>query len=135
MTDLAPIPSVAAPRAALPHPTFRVAELRVKVRSLADEARVIRHEEARAKLAARCCSDAENKARHRRTLDSLHLHRVGVVRGAARTAQLAMAFLRGLPYRVVEAKVRPWNEPDVEAIQRTVVRFGGSGGVAEWVAI
>lgn len=65
-----------------------VAKLRVNVKSLAEEARIIRKEFNRTKLQA---------------LDS---HRRCRVRQEARYAQLALAFVRGCKYRSVEANAR-----------------------------
>ncbi len=70
-----------------------LAPLRVKIRSLADEARVIRHYEDRTRFQP----DAHN---------SLHRHRVVVVARAVRDALLALAFLRGMDYSRVEASTR-----------------------------
>jgi hypothetical protein len=63
-------------------------KLRVNVKSLSAEARIIRAEEKR----AGCCYR-----------NALHLHRVGRLREEARYAQLALAFVRGKPYRSVES--------------------------------
>jgi hypothetical protein len=68
--------------------------LRVKIKSLAEEARIIRHEEHRA------------SAYHRGLLCAkLRDHRVKEVRPEARAALLAYAFLRGRPYTTVERSI------------------------------
>lgn len=54
--------------------------LRVKLKSLAAEARIIRKEE---------------QATHGEQRDRLHAHRVGIVRFEARAAHLAYGFIRG----------------------------------------
>jgi len=69
---------------ATPRPRFE--ELRVKVRSLAEEARIIRHEELRAK----------RRGAHA-IRERLYLHRIHVVRLESRASQLAAAYLRGKP--------------------------------------
>ncbi len=63
--------------------------LRVKVKSLMAEARIIRKEENRT------CSYAQ--------FYSLRLHRLGL-RSAMRESQLALAFIRGLDYHQVESE-------------------------------
>lgn len=72
-------------------------QLRVKIKSLAVEARIIRLEEQRAK-----------KRHDTALLVSLEQHRKYVVRSEARHSQLAYAFLRGKPYDMVETK---WLSP------------------------
>jgi hypothetical protein len=61
----------------------RVKFLKVKLKSLAAESRIIRTEEKRAYT--------------RELHDELHLHRVKDVRGEARATHVAYAFLRGQP--------------------------------------
>ena len=63
--------------------------LRVNVKSLAEEAKFIRHEERRC---GKCY------------LWRLHGHRIGLLREQSRLAQLALAYVRGRPYRSVEAE-------------------------------
>jgi hypothetical protein len=95
-------------------------QLKIKRLSLGLEARLIRQEERRMK--------AKRKTEE---LDSLHFHRKGVVRPAARVANLAHAYLMGRPYSTVEdpnrTKSRPcidWmNHPSICANLRT---FGGA---------
>jgi adenosylmethionine-8-amino-7-oxononanoate aminotransferase len=63
--------------------------LRVKIKSLVAEAKIIRHEEAKTHGALR---------------DELHFHRISAVRGEARSAHLAYGFIRGRTYEQMEAK-------------------------------
>lgn len=93
------------------------AKFRVKIRSLADEARIIRHEERKA---SKLRSDVRDITRN-----SLHSHRVTVVRDEARATLLAYALLRGVPYKVVEPKTA--KELPMAAIQRIVKSLGGWG--------
>ena len=65
--------------------------LRVKLKSLAAEAKIIRIEEQRA-----------NKYKDYATQTELHRHRIDVVRHASRHTLLAYQFLRGVPYEAVE---------------------------------
>ena len=74
--------------------------LKIKIMSLAAEARIIRREEHK--------WPTVGPSGVLSTRDGLRLHRVGPVRDAARHAQLAYAFLRGRPYASVEA---PNSEP------------------------
>ena len=73
-----------------------IIKLRVNVKSLASEAKHLRHEEDRYR----------GKKDHFGTIfsDIFRDHRIRRVRGEARLAQLSMAYLRGVPYRKVEAK-------------------------------
>jgi hypothetical protein len=83
-------------------------ELKVKVKSLAAESKIIRLEESRAKT-------PEARA-------SLHQHRVGIVRLAARNTLLAYGYLRGRSYRQLEASCeRP---PDWSVVEKMVMKYG-----------
>ncbi len=86
------------------------AYLKVKIKSLAEEARIIRKEER--------VSQGEKR-------EGLHLHRVGTVRREARHALLAYGFIRGLKYCQMEAKCE--TPPDWEAVKRMVVKYGLQG--------
>lgn len=92
------------------------AHLRVKIKSLAAEARIIRQEERRA------------KASHERDLlTTLSEHRRVNLRMAARETNLAYAFVRCIPYRVVE---RPGSRPvNWASVRRMVCRFLGVDGL------
>lgn len=94
-----------------------LAELRVKVKSLAAEARIIRREERR----ARCG----------RTRESLYLHRIRDVRGEARAALLAYAFLRGREYGAAETPGK-FNRPDWKRVLALVNKFGTGHGGPSW---
>ena len=121
-----PVPAVPVLRPKTPH--FRRAELRVKIRSLAAEATIIRQEEVRAKRQRREMPEKYNEARvalHNRFW-SLRGHRYGLSYDA-RVALLAYGFLRGRPYRRIECRVLPTNQLSSEAIREifaTVHRFG-----------
>lgn len=88
--------------------------LRVKIKSLAAEARIIRAEERRA------------KHRQQRDLHSqLRSHRVFQVRSAARNTLLAYGYLRGKSYRAIEPHTTgpfPWKfEKDVA---KMILKYG-----------
>ncbi len=108
--------------------------LKVKVKSLTDEARTIQLEEWRAKARYRRArkhfheggigQEELDRARARNlpTLDALHAHRVTVVRTEARATQLAYAYLRGKDYLTVERDAR--SQPNWPAVRRMVGRYG-----------
>lgn len=68
---------------------IKIKFLKVKVKSLAEESRIIRREEQRATWS--------NELR-----EQLHLHRVNDVRDESRATHLAYGYLRGQPHRVIE---------------------------------
>lgn len=83
-------------------------ELKVKIKSLAAEATIIRREERLAKT-------VETRA-------SLHQHRVGVVRYEARHSLLAYGYLRGRSYRQIEASCK--RSPDWSSVERMIKKYG-----------
>lgn len=87
----------------------RVKMLKVKIKSLAAEARIIRLEERRCGKddVARCC---------------LHEHRVGVVRNEQRLSLLAYAFIRGRSLSAIEPKSSTL--PDWSRVAKMVEKFG-----------
>lgn len=85
----------------------RTTHLKIKIKTLASEAKHIRREANR------------TGGRERQELTA---HRTGPVRSAARHNQLAYAYLRGIPYRAVELRTEiPPNWAQVETLAR---RFG-----------
>lgn len=101
-------------------------QLKVKVMSLAAEAKIIRKEENKAKANVRWCKangkEAE-RAQAARKRDSLAGHRRDVVRYEARHSLLAYGFLRGTPYLRIEAKYHV--PPNWTKVQEIAERFGG----------
>lgn len=92
-------------------------KLRCHVKSLAEEARIIRKEERRCSLLYS---------------GILREHRIGVLRTEARYAQLALAFIRGRPYRVAENS--NIHQPvSVERLSSKIAEFFTFGG-AKFVA-
>lgn len=81
--------------------------LKVKIKSLAAEARIIRKEELRAD---------DNDLR-----ESLLDHRRGIVRREARHAQIAYGFLRGRPLKAIEKTDKPI---DWAKVRRMVEKYG-----------
>jgi len=103
-------------------------KLKIKIKTLAAEARAIRLEERKCcirdrKLRAR---DLPAKWEHHR--EEMYRHRIDVVRLEARAAQLAYAFLRGKRLRQVEPRVREGYECSqwwaLKKAKETVERFG-----------
>lgn len=80
--------------------------LKVKLKSLAAEARIIR--------------DMERK--HPDFWYQLREHRKGVVRDSARHTQLAYGFLRGREYRQIEPKCH--KSPDFDQVEKMVKKYG-----------
>jgi len=89
----------------------RQTHLKIRIKNLSDESKTIRSEERRAKR----FEDHELR-------ESLHLHRVGVVRTASRHANLANACIRGVSYARLEMTSR--TEPNWREVQKTAKRFG-----------
>lgn len=91
----------------------RLAQLRVKIKSLAAEAKIIKHEERKAKA----------KGDYRLLFD-LKDHRRGEVGEEARNSLLAYGFLRGLPYARMEPACAYDNKPTFGAVYDIAKRFG-----------
>lgn len=92
---------------------MRKIHLKVKIKHLAAEARIIRFEELKSFGSQR---------------DSLAVHRRTVVRDAARQAQIAYALIRGKDYRASACRVDQLkHDRDYAAVYDMVKRFGGWG--------
>lgn len=85
--------------------------LKVKLKSLAAEARIIRTEELRTR---------DNELR-----EDLYLHRIHKVRSEARATHLAYGYLRGRTYAQLEASCE--TPPDWANVKRMVRQYGGVG--------
>jgi len=83
--------------------------LRVKIKSLAEEARIIRREESRSKGGSQEQTE-------------LHLHRVKDVREEQRVSLLAYAFIRGRT--LSETERRSTRDPDWKRVRNLVDKFG-----------
>jgi hypothetical protein len=86
--------------------------IKVKILSLAAEARIIRRQEAK----ARAHEDLFLRM-------GLADHRKGIVRHEARHALLAYGFLRGTPYKKMEAKCHPGCGPDFAKVWSSIDRY------------
>ena len=91
--------------------------LRVKGKSLADEARIIRKEEDRERR-------KPVESRRPGLLEGLMDHRRSVVRRAARATRLAVAFIKDIPYKKVEP-CSANRDIGVERIASMVRTYGG----------
>lgn len=97
-------------------------KLRVKVKSLAEESKIIRREAAKIKV--RHHEDGNPMIDDLVEKNGLLEHRVNDVRKEARDAQLAYALLRGRTYGEVEEKY--YEQPRWENILRIAKKFGGN---------
>ena len=93
--------------------------LKVKIKSLAEEARIIRKETKRARKVT--------------IKNGLALHRTGIVRREARHTHLAYGFLRGLEYRQMEHKA--FEAPDWAKVRRMIERYGLHNGYEDGALI
>ena len=103
--------------------------LKVKAKSLAEEAKIIRLERRKAKARARKLRLKYGDNVASRGLSSrawsLHSHGFWVVKREARATHLARNFLKGTPYRVVEKTTKPDKVgPDWDAVQRMATKYG-----------
>lgn len=111
--------------------------LKVKIKSLAAEARIIKNEERKLKTVKvevpvkdRAGNVLRQKivrklaARKQLQFNSLREHRVGVVRAEARNSLIAYAFLRGRPYSVVAPKDS--RLVDRTSVARMALKYGPS---------
>ena len=88
-------------------------KLKIKIKSLAEEARIIRKEEIKAKFRK------DNNLR-----ESLYEHRTWSVRRAARNTQIAYGYIRGKSYRQIENKAN--SEPDWKSVYDMVRKYDPS---------
>jgi hypothetical protein len=88
--------------------------LKVKIKSLAEEARIIRKETKRAKS--------------KTIKEGLYLHRIGTVRIEARHTHLAYGFLRGREYHQIETSAH--SAPDWKKVRKMIEKYGAH--LANW---
>lgn len=122
--------------------TPELAYLSIKIKSLAAEAVIIRKDEnryrAQSKREPRVIDgkdtwasvhvDGQCASVPRTTWLGLKSHRRRDVRNEARAALLAFGFLRGTPYRAMEAKC--WEEPDWPRVAAIVSKYSDRKGPA-----
>lgn len=119
--------------------------LKVKIKSLAEEATIIRHEERRVKRSISWLSDEENiqklseqenwpsdaKSNVQPAIDSyrkeyfgLHNHRTYEVRNESRASQLAYAFIQGYPYNRVEDPTKTRKAVPTFRVAELALKYG-----------
>lgn len=128
---------------------MQLQQLKVKIKSLAVEATIIRSEERTALRRGRYQRNHPEKPEgftcnvkyycygeptgHKKqphctegyaTYRSLYLHRKIDVGQEARSAILAYCFLRSKTYRQIEAKTKPGNEPNWRRVEAIARKFG-----------
>lgn len=99
--------------------------LKVKVKSLAEEAKIIRKEERKCKL-----------YKETELLNGLHLHRTRIVRSEARATLVAYGYMKGKDYRRVEPNAK--KEPDWAKVKSMVNRycdFEAKSGFDAWMKV
>jgi hypothetical protein len=120
--------------------------LKVKIKSLAAESRIIRHEERKSLRHARSILAAQRKANEEAGVNdeidldplyskfnSLRQHRITQVRNEARASLIAYGFMRGRAYREIEQKGKTPHAVLMSA-HRMIERFGRSVKIADYRA-
>ena len=115
---------------------YKIAFLAVKIKSLAAESQLIRHDEGRYKaLSKKTKASPWTKSSARDAWLGMKAHRRGDVRREARAALLAYGFLRGRSYRIIEQKNR--NPVDAERVAILVSKYGqskvGKDDIKKWL--
>jgi hypothetical protein len=107
---------------------MRKIHLKIKIKSLAEEARIIRHE---ARKIDKKILDREQAGRIKQDLND---HRTGIVREEARHSLLAYGLIRDVPYPVMEKKCN--EAPNWSKIEKMAFRFGATKvEIAVWMAL
>jgi len=119
-----------------------IRHLKIKIKSLAAEAKFIRHEERKTKpqIERKEVTLSNGHVLRYQTGEyfSLHEHRTGTVRGTARESLLAYGYLRGRTYAQIEQKYH--FPPDWKEVLKAIKRFDAAKGnlteetFAEWFA-
>jgi hypothetical protein len=102
----------------------RRTHLKIKIKSLAAEARIIRDEVTKIKKSSKRCKDEDTERTLRWRAESLTDHRKGVVREEARHSLLAYGLIRNIPYSVMEEKCR--EKPNLKKVEEMARRFGAN---------
>lgn len=90
--------------------------LKIKLKSLAAESRIIRKQELKSRGPIR---------------EALYHHRIHVVRRAARETHLAYGFLRGRAYLALESRCSS-PSPDWKEVGKMVKKYGGGDLPETW---
>lgn len=114
-------------------------ELKVKVKSLAAEARIIKKEEQKQLAAYRWKkANRHNDAnKHLRKYDDLYRHRKDVVSLICRLTHIARGYGKGLAYKDIEPKVKSGKlltDRNCQSIENMINKYGNLHvPVREWV--
>ncbi|MDR3503029.1 MAG: hypothetical protein P4L79_10660 [Legionella sp.] len=98
--------------------------LRVKIKSLTEETKIIRDEERTAKWKAKAAAaraKQESQEKHTSHFYRLHNHRTNDIRQEMRATHLAYGFLRGKSYREMERF--SYTQPNWEKIEKMVEKY------------
>lgn len=112
-------------------------ELKIKAKSLAAEARIIREEEIKLKRKARYARERQNTkaANHyERQRIALYDHRIDIVRWECRATHLARAFMKGYAYQDIErnARIDPWTKGKlIGRVQKLLNKYHNKALTAE----
>lgn len=86
-----------------------IVKLKIKLKSLAAEARIIRKEELK------------NKGKWAWQAESFHGHRVGYLRPITRATHIAYGVLRGLGYHQIEPTSK--SQPDWDKVRKMISKY------------
>lgn len=103
----------------------RATHLKIKIATLAAEARIIRRDERKAlghgRQGLKVGINPDFISRHYRDFNDLRDHRIGIVRSVTRTNLLAYGFLKGRSYAELEVKTN--SVPDFKAVRKNAQTF------------
>lgn len=90
-------------------------ELKIKLKSLAEEARIIRREELSIK-------NGKFSYRSNQRRESIYLHRTTHIRPIARATHIAYGLIKGLEYHQIEQ--RNYSNPNWKSVKAMVRKYG-----------
>jgi len=96
--------------------------LKIKAKSLAEEARIIRRIERKLKKRNRYLREKSRETDY--LLNSVHEHRVEIIRPVARSTHLARGYIKGTPYKTIENKAYSYHLPNFKEIWKMVKSYG-----------
>lgn len=131
----------------------KITLLKIKIKSLAEEQRIIRREENKCRSQERWAKGKHlprangERAAHANNPDhqmvrevakelrhAMTAHRKGDLRPMLRAAQLAYGYMRGTPYYRIERTTHAWTSIPVADIRANITRFGGDpDGLDAWL--
>ena len=114
--------------------------LKVKVKTLAAEAKIIRKEELKLTYHRRNATEDAHREEFDMFRNSLVHHRTKTLRTESRSSQVAYGFLNGYSYASIEEKAK--SHPDWDSVERMVIKFRDPGidvrdiqqHLAQWVS-